>query len=73
MFDPNTAERIHTVDYADKSLAVKVLDANYDIHVGAIGGFWGKLLAFIISAICASLPLTGFMILWGRRKKKRSS
>lgn len=73
MFDPNTAERIHTVDYADKSLAVKVLDANYDIHVGAIGGFWGKLLAFIISAICASLPLTGFMIWWGRRKKKRSS
>src|SRR5690606_2694811 len=45
MVDPTTAERIHTVDYADKSLAVKVLDANYDIHVGAIGGFWGKLLA----------------------------
>ncbi|NQD69300.1 PepSY domain-containing protein [Sphingobacterium shayense] len=71
MFDPNTAEIINIVNYDDKSLAEKVLDANYDIHVGAIGGMWGKILAFIISAICASLPVTGFMIWRGRQKKAK--
>jgi uncharacterized iron-regulated membrane protein len=42
---------------------------NYDIHVGAILGFPGKVLAFLASLIAASLPVTGFMIWWGRRKK----
>jgi len=44
--------------------------ANYDIHVGAILGLPTKIIAFIVSLICASLPVTGFMIWWGRRKKK---
>lgn len=43
---------------------------NYDIHVGAVFGLTGKVLAFLVSLICASLPITGFMIWWGRRKKK---
>ncbi|MBN3661790.1 MAG: PepSY domain-containing protein, partial [Ornithobacterium rhinotracheale] len=44
--------------------------ANYDIHVGAILGIWTKILAFIISLICASLPITGFLVWWGRKNKK---
>jgi uncharacterized iron-regulated membrane protein len=43
---------------------------NYDIHVGAILSLPGKILAFFASLICASLPVTGFIIWWGRRKKK---
>ncbi|MCK7554360.1 PepSY domain-containing protein [Chitinophaga sedimenti] len=43
---------------------------NYDIHVGAIGGLTGKFIAFFASFICASLPVTGFLVWWGRRKKK---
>ena len=43
---------------------------NYDIHVGAIGGILGKIIAFIASLVIASLPLTGFLIWWGRKKKK---
>lgn len=42
---------------------------NYDIHVGAIFGLKGKILAFCISLLCASLPITGFLIWWGRKKK----
>jgi uncharacterized iron-regulated membrane protein len=49
--------------------ADKLLRMNYDIHVGAILGFPGKLLAFFASLIAASLPVTGCMIWWGRRKK----
>lgn len=51
--------------------ADKLLRMNYDIHVGAILGFPGKLLAFFASLIAASLPVTGFIIWWGRRKKKQ--
>jgi uncharacterized iron-regulated membrane protein len=31
----------------------------------------GKILAFCLSAIVASLPVTGFLIWWGRRKKAK--
>lgn len=48
----------------------KLLDMNYDIHIGAIAGLPGKIIAFITSGICATLPLTGFLIWWGRRHGK---
>lgn len=54
------------------STADKILRMNYDIHVGAIFGLAGKFLAFFASFICASLPITGFIIWWGRQYKERS-
>lgn len=56
--------------FKDAGGADKLLRMNYDIHVGAILGLPGKILAFCASLIAASLPITGFMIWWGRRKKK---
>jgi uncharacterized iron-regulated membrane protein len=58
--------------FKDARLADKIARMNYDIHVGAVLGLPGKLLAFFASLIAASLPVTGFMIWWGRRKKKRA-
>ncbi len=58
--------------FKDAKAADKLLRMNYDIHVGAIWGLPGKILAFCGSLIAASLPVTGFMIWWGRRKKKPS-
>ncbi|THU37241.1 PepSY domain-containing protein [Niastella caeni] len=58
--------------FKDAKGADKLLRMNYDIHIGAIGGVPGKILAFFASLIAASLPITGFMIWWGRRKKKPS-
>jgi uncharacterized iron-regulated membrane protein len=55
------------------TLANKIMRMNYDIHIGAIMGLPGKILAFIISFITAGLPVTGFMIWWGRRKKSKKS
>lgn len=43
---------------------------NYYIHTGAILSLPGKILAFIISFICAGLPVTGFYIWLGRKRKK---
>lgn len=46
---------------------------NYDIHVGQILGLPGKIIAFLASLICASLPITGFIIWLGRRKKSKTN
>ncbi|XOV93332.1 MAG: PepSY-associated TM helix domain-containing protein [Bacteroidota bacterium] len=43
----------------------------YDIHFGTIAGLPGRLLVFLSSIIAASLPFTGFIYWWGRRKKSR--
>jgi uncharacterized iron-regulated membrane protein len=48
----------------DAGFADKLLRMNYDIHVGAIGGFPGKIIVFLIGLLVASLPVTGFLIWW---------
>lgn len=75
-FDQHTLQEVPVASpyhgrYADVSTADKIARMNYDIHVGAIGGLPTKILAFFGSLIAASLPVTGFYIWWGRRKKAR--
>ncbi|QTE23920.1 PepSY-associated TM helix domain-containing protein [Polaribacter cellanae] len=59
----------------DKPLIAKfeknqsILDTNLDIHMGTIGGLPTQILALLIGLFGASLPITGFFIWWGRRKK----
>ncbi|GAB3013979.1 PepSY-associated TM helix domain-containing protein [Niabella terrae] len=65
------ATGVYAGTFSDASVADKIMRMNYDIHVGAIWGLPGKLLAFFASLIAASLPLTGFYIWYGRRKKKK--
>lgn len=50
--------------------AEKYANANYDIHVGSYFGIFGKILWFATGLICASLPVTGFLVWWGKRKKQ---
>jgi len=52
---------------------MKVNDMNYDIHVGQILGLSGKIIAFLASLICASLPITGFIVWLGKRKKPKKN
>lgn len=56
----------------DANTAQKIQRMNYDIHVGAVLGLPGKILAFCASLICASMPITGFLIWRGRRRKKHA-
>lgn len=56
--------------FKDAAVADKIVRMNYDMHVGAILGFPGKLLAFFASLIAASLPVTGVILWLGRRKQK---
>ncbi|MBX2922037.1 MAG: PepSY domain-containing protein [Chitinophagaceae bacterium] len=64
------ATGVYAGSFKDASLADKIARMNYDIHVGAVLGLPGKILAFFGSLICASLPVTGFMVWRGRKKKK---
>jgi uncharacterized iron-regulated membrane protein len=53
--------------------ADKLLKLNYDIHTGGIFGLAGKIFAFLISLLIATLPVTGFFIWWGRYKKRNKN
>ncbi len=74
-FDQNTLEELETPaiygKYQDAKFADKILRMNYDIHIGAIGGIAGKILAFLISLLTATLPVTGVLMWYGRRYKKK--
>ncbi|WP_281613439.1 PepSY-associated TM helix domain-containing protein [Flammeovirga sp. SubArs3] len=58
--------------YKNASPAEKILRLNYDIHTGGIFGIVGKTIMFFISLISSSLPITGFLLWRGRRKKKKA-
>lgn len=72
-FDQYTGDVIHSNPYSEKNTGEKLLAMNYDIHVGAIAGLPGKIIAFLASLLCASLPVTGFLIWWDRQKRKKKS
>jgi len=72
-FDRYTAKNLRTITYNDKSGGEKFRFINYDLHVGSILGFPGKVLAFFASLVSASLPITGFLIWWGRNNKKKKT
>ena len=57
--------------YAKADFSDTVIRMNYDIHIGAIGGIAGKIIAFLASLLCASLPVTGVLLWYGRKYKKK--
>ena len=63
------AEGTYAGSFKDAKFADKLKRMNYDLHTGAVLSIPGKLMAFFASLIAASLPVTGFLIWWGRRKK----
>jgi len=72
-FDKYTGKLLKVLPHTKKSPGMKMNNMNYDIHVGQILGLTGKIIAFLASLICASLPVTGFIIWWGKRKKSKKN
>ena len=72
-FDQNNLQEIETTSiygkYKNARFADKVIRMNYDIHIGAIGGITGKIIAFLASLLCASLPVSGMLLWYGKRYK----
>jgi uncharacterized iron-regulated membrane protein len=77
-FDQHTLKELkredaYSVPYNTASFGQKLRKMNYDIHIGSILGFPGKMLAFLAALIGASLPVTGFLIWYGRKFNKKSN
>jgi uncharacterized iron-regulated membrane protein len=70
-FDQYSGKLLYRRNYEEQNAGEKLIGMNYDIHVGAILGLPGKIIAFIASLVAASLPVTGFMIWLNRKKKKK--
>jgi uncharacterized iron-regulated membrane protein len=72
-FDQYSGKLLKIETWETKTNGQKMRSLNYDIHIGKILGLPGQLLAFCASLIAASLPVTGFLIWWGRRKKAKKN
>ena len=57
--------------YEDASIPDKIRRMNYDLHVGSVMGLPTKIIAFLASLISASLPVTGFLVWYGKKFKKK--
>ena len=72
-FDQYNGKLLGSLTHTQKSAGMKMNNMNYDIHVGQVLGLTGKIIAFLASLICASLPVTGFVIWLGKRKKPKKN
>lgn len=70
LYDQYNGKLLANSKFMDLSNGEKLRRMNYYIHMGSIGGLTGKILAFFASLIAASLPVTGFIIWRGRRRRK---
>ena len=61
---------VYAGKYKEASAADKLRRMNLEIHDGRILGIFGKIIAFTAALIGASLPITGFIIWWRKRKRK---
>lgn len=69
-FDQYNGQLLQSTDpMASSNLSAKLIALNYDLHTGSVFGLFGKFLAFLVSLIAATLPLTGFII-WLKKGKK---
>ena len=67
-FDKYSGKLLSSLSFDDLNRGEKLLRMNYDIHVGAVFGLFGKVIAFFVALLAASMPVTGFFIWWYRRR-----
>lgn len=70
-YHPATAEMYFSTPHDQKTLGAKWRNSNYAIHVGSIYGYPTKIVATLVALYCASLPISGFLIWYGRKKRTR--
>jgi uncharacterized iron-regulated membrane protein len=74
-FDQYSGEIVKENLYSHYSAYDKVSRSNYQLHTGDMPGLGIgiKIIYFLAGLFAASLPITGFLIWWGRNKKKKKA
>ena len=74
-FNPWDGSLVKADLYTDYNAYDKMARSNYNLHTGKIGplGLFSKILYCLVALIAASLPITGFCIWMGKKKKKRDA
>ncbi|PJJ64643.1 PepSY-associated TM helix domain-containing protein [Chryseobacterium geocarposphaerae] len=70
VFDKYSGKILSNKLHQSLTNAEKYANANYDIHTGSYFGLFGKIIWFLAGLVCTSLPVTGFLIWWGKYKKQ---
>lgn len=70
-FDKYTGKLLKIRPYQSFSNGDKIRRLIYPIHTGSIYGYPTKIVAFLVCLFAATLPITGFLIWLGRKKKIR--
>lgn len=72
-YNANSGKLVFSELYKNYTGYAAVARSNFDFHTGRIRalGIGSKIVYFIVALIAASLPITGFLVWWGRRHKKK--
>ena len=74
-FDEESGEITSVQPYDDSPAQSKVSGWIYSLHIGAWGGWIGRILAFLAALLGATLPITGYYFwirrLYGKRKSRQ--
>jgi uncharacterized iron-regulated membrane protein len=69
-FDQYTGKLLKAQLFEASSRGEKMKATNYNIHTGKVFGLTGQFMVFFAALISASLPVTGFLMWRGKRKRK---
>lgn len=70
-YEEATGRMIRAKLYKDFNGADLIEATNYDLHTGRLFGLPNKILSLLAALVAASLPITGFIIWWQKRKKHK--
>lgn len=70
-FDHHTGELIAKRMYDNETTGMKVRRLIFPIHTGSLLGLPTQIIALLASLLAASLPVTGFLIWLGKKRKSK--
>ncbi|WP_312824910.1 PepSY-associated TM helix domain-containing protein [Epilithonimonas sp.] len=70
-YHPETSALLRDASYEKISINSQIKSWMKPLHTGSAFGFIGKLIYFLVTLIGVSLPITGFTIWFGKKKKKK--
>lgn len=70
-FDQYTGNLLKSDLHENYTTPDKIRVSNFDLHTGRMFGLPGKILWFMAALFTASLPITGTMLWWKKRKRKQ--